>query len=101
MPRDLNIGPIPGFSAIALTMFVPSASAAQEFPPEIQVDRLLVQAEREIDDELGRNLQPVRLAPGAGSASRACTRWVSSPGRTERPPLRRVQRTIGTKRKRS
>ena len=38
------------FSAVALTVLLATESAAQELPPEIQVDRLLVQAEREIED---------------------------------------------------
>ena len=38
------------FSAVALTTEPAPESAAQELPPEIQVDRLLVQAEREIED---------------------------------------------------
>ena len=38
------------FSAIAFTTLLAPGSAAQELPPEVQVDRLLVQAEREIED---------------------------------------------------
>ena len=38
------------FSAVALTVLSAAASTAPELPPEVQVDRLLVQAEREIED---------------------------------------------------
>ena len=38
------------FSAVVLTVLVAQESTALELPPEIQVDRLLVQAEREIED---------------------------------------------------
>ena len=38
------------FSTIALTTLLAPGSAARELPPEVQVDRLLVQAEREIED---------------------------------------------------
>ena len=39
------------FGAAALTILFAAESAAQELPPEIQVDRLLIQAEREIEDD--------------------------------------------------
>ena len=38
------------FSALALAVLLASGSSGNELPPEIQVDRLLVQAEREIND---------------------------------------------------
>ena len=38
------------FSALALAVLLAPVSSAGELPPEIQVDRLLVQAEREIKD---------------------------------------------------
>ena len=38
------------FSSVALTVLLARESTAQELPPEMQVDRLLVQAEREIGD---------------------------------------------------
>ena len=50
MRRNPIIGQLLLFSAIALTVLLVPESAAQELPPEMQVDRLLVQAEREIED---------------------------------------------------
>ena len=38
------------FSAVALGALLAPASSGGELPPEVQVDRLLVQAEREIKD---------------------------------------------------
>ena len=48
-PR-LIIGPLLMLSAVALMTTLPPHASAQELPPEMQVDRLLVQAEREIED---------------------------------------------------
>ena len=50
MRHDLIIGAILAFSAVTLTTALALATAAPELPPDIQVDRLLVQAEREIED---------------------------------------------------
>ena len=50
MRPHLIIGRILVVSAVALTVLPAPESSAQELPPEIQVDRLLVQAEREIED---------------------------------------------------
>lgn len=48
--RHVIIGLPSLVGAFALTVVFATGSAAQELPPEIQVDRLLVQAEREIED---------------------------------------------------
>ena len=46
----LAIARISLFGAVALTVLLAPKSIAQVLPPEIQVDRLLVRAEREIED---------------------------------------------------
>ncbi len=46
----LTMGKIPVVSAFTLAALLAPGSAAQQLPPDIQVDRLLVQAEREIED---------------------------------------------------
>ena len=50
MRPHLIIGQLLLFSAVALTSVLALKSAAEELPPEVQVNRLLVQAEREIAD---------------------------------------------------
>ena len=50
MRSYLIIAPLWLLNAVALTTMIGPESAAQELPPEMQVDRLLVQAEREIED---------------------------------------------------
>ena len=48
-PHPIIVKPLI-FTAVALTILAAPESTAQELPPEVQVDRLLVQAEREIKD---------------------------------------------------
>ena len=55
-PR-LSFGRLLAFSTIALAALLAPVSGGEELPPEIQVDRLLVQAEREIED--GEHLSAV------------------------------------------
>ena len=50
MRRHLIIGQILLLSSVAATLSLALQSVAGELPPEMQVDRLLVQAEREIED---------------------------------------------------
>ncbi len=50
MRRHLISGRAFACSAIALATLLAPQSSGEELPPEIQVDRLLVQAEREIED---------------------------------------------------
>ena len=50
MRSYLIIAPLWLLNAVALTTMIGPESTAQELPPEMQVDRLLVQAEREIED---------------------------------------------------
>ena len=50
MRFNLVVGQLLVFSAVALAALLASGSSGGELPPEVQVDRLLVQAEREIED---------------------------------------------------
>ena len=50
MRLHLFIGKLSVFTVVVLTTALAPESAAQGLPPEIQVDRLLVQAEREVED---------------------------------------------------
>ena len=50
MRPHLIVSQVLAVSAAALTVLLACEPGAQELPPEMQVDRLLVQAEREIED---------------------------------------------------